>query len=255
MINVLASEWTKLRSVRSTPLSLLAAAAVSVAGALVSSTGRAADYANLSPADKLAFDPVNLSFDGLAFAQLAFGVLGVLAVSSEYTTGQIRTTFTAVPRRPIVVAAKACVAAALAVVVGGAVSLACFFVAQAGLHKAHLGVSLSSPGALRAVLGADFYLLTLTLLGVGLGALMRHTAGAISTLFALVFILPVVAANLSSWTTWPGKWNLWSAGNALISTQPPGVNSPSTGQGLLICAAYAIIPLALSVVVVARRDA
>ncbi|WP_427885581.1 ABC transporter permease [Kribbella sp. GL6] len=255
MINVLASEWTKLRSVRSTPLSLLAAAAVSIAGAYVSSTGRAADYAKLSAADKLSFDPVNLSFDGLAFAQLAFGVLGVLAISSEYSTGQIRTTFTVVPRRPVVLAAKAAVTTAIAILVGGVLALTCFFVAQAGLHSAHLGVSLNSPGALRAVLGAGFYLLTLTLLGLGLGALIRHTAGAISTLFALVFILPVVAANLSSWTTWPTKWNLWSAGNALITTQPTAVNAPTPAQGLLICTAYALVPLVLAFAFTLRRDA
>ncbi len=255
MIPVLASEWTKLRSVRSTPLSLLAAAAVSVAGALFSATGRAADYANLSPADKLAFDPVNLSFDGLAFAQLAFGVLGVLAISSEYTTGQIRTTFSAVPRRPAVLFAKAAVTATTAIVIGGIVAFACFFVAQAGLHTKHLDVSLSSPGALRAVLGATAYLLTLTLLGIGLGTLIRHTAGAISVLFALVFIIPVVAANVSSWATWPTKWNLWSAGNALITTHGAPQNAPTLAQGFLICVAYAVVPLLLSVVLVVRRDA
>ncbi|GAA3092048.1 ABC-type transport system involved in multi-copper enzyme maturation permease subunit [Kribbella aluminosa] len=255
MIPVVASEWTKLRSVRSTPLSLLAAAAVSIAGALFSATGRAAGYAALSPADKLAFDPVNLSFDGLAFAQLAFGVLGALAITSEYTTGQIRTTFTAVPRRLAVLLAKAAVTATTAIVAGGVLAFACFFVAQAGLHREHLDVSLGSPGALRAVLGATAYLLTLTLLGVGLGALIRHTAGAISTLFALVFILPVVAARTSDWATWPTKWNLWSAGNALISTPAPPPNSPSLLQGLLICVAYAVLPLALSLVLVLRRDA
>jgi ABC-2 type transport system permease protein len=255
MIAVLTSEWTKLRSVRATPLSLVAAAAVSLAGALFSATGRASDYASLSPADKLAFDPVNLSFDGLAFAQLAFGVLGVLAISSEYAAGQIRTTFTAVPRRTTVLLAKAAVTATVAVIVGGVLSLACFFVAQAGLRSAHVNVSITSPGAVRAVLGAALYLLTLTLLGVGLGAMIRHTAGAISVLFALVFLMPVLAANISSWTTWPTKWNLWSAGNALITTQAPPLNAPTASQGLLICAAYAVVPLALSLVLMVRRDA
>ncbi|GAB2614231.1 hypothetical protein [Kribbella endophytica] len=255
MLPVLTSEWTKLRSVRSTPLSLLFAAAVSVAGAFFSATGRAADYAGLSNADRLAFDPVNLSFDGLAFAQLAFGVLGVLAISPEYTTGQIRTTFTAVPRRTRVLLAKVSITSVVALVVGTVLAFVCFFVAQAGLRSAHVGVRLGSPGALRAVLGASLYLITLTLLGVGLGALIRHTAGAISALFALVFVLPVVAANLSSWTTWPAKWNLWSAGNALIATRPLGPDAPSPAQGLLICAACAVVPLALALVLITRRDA
>lgn len=254
MTAVLASEWTKLRSVRSTPLSLLAAAGVAVAGGLFSATGRAHDYANLSAADKLAFDPVNLSFDGLAFAQLAFGLLGVLAVSSEYTTGQIRTTFTAVPQRRSVLVAKASITAIVALIIGELLAFACFFVAQLGLRSAHVQVGLGSPGALRAVLGAGLYLVSLTLLGVGLGALIRHTAGAISTVFALVFLLPVVAANISSWVSWPSKWNLWAAGNALISTQPVAHGSPGPTLGLLISAAYAVVPLALAFVLITRRD-
>ena len=252
---MLASEWTKLRSVRSTPLSLLAAAAVAVLGGLFSATGRAHDYAALSAADKLAFDPVNLSFDGLAFAQLAFGLLGVLAISSEYTTGQIRTTFTAEPRRRRVLAAKAAVTTAVALIVGQAMAFACFFLAQLGLRSAHVNVSLGSPGALRAVLGAGLYLVALTLLGIGFGALIRHTAGAISTVFALVFVVPIIAANISSWTAWPSKWNLWAAGNALIATQPPAPGAPSPGLGLLICTAYAVVPLVLAVLIINRRDA
>lgn len=255
MTALLASEWTKLRSVRSTPLSLLAAAAVAVLGGLFSATGRAHDYATLSAADKLAFDPVNLSFDGLAFAQLAFGLLGVLAVSSEYTTGQIRTTFTAEPRRRRVLAAKAAITSVVALVVGMVMAFACFFLAQLGLRSAHVDVSLGSPGALRAVLGAGFYLVTLTLLGVGLGALIRHTAGAISAIFALVFVVPIVATNISSWITWPSNWNLWATGNALIATQPPPPGAPSPTLGLLICTAYAVIPLVLALFVINRRDA
>ncbi|MEU4191690.1 ABC transporter permease [Kribbella sp. NPDC026611] len=254
MIALLASEWTKLRSVRSTPLSLVAAAAVSVAGAFFSATGRADAYANLSAADKLAFDPVNLSYDGLAFAQLAFGVLGVLAISTEYTTGQIRTTFTVVPHRSAVLLAKSAVTAAIALVLGTVLAVACFFVAQAGLRSAQVNVSLGSPHALRAVLGAVVYLLTITLLGVGLGTIIRHTAGAISAVLGLVFILPVLAANVSSWTTWPAKWNLWTVGNTLISTQPPPANTPTPTQALLVCTAYAVLPLAIAAVLNARRD-
>jgi ABC-type transport system involved in multi-copper enzyme maturation permease subunit len=252
---MLLSEWTKLRSVRSTPLSLAAAFAIAVLGGYYSAAGRAKDYASWPAVDKAAFDPVNLSFDGLAFAQLAFGVIGVLAISSEYATGQIRTSFTVVPRRRLLLAGKAVVLAAMAVVVGGLTSLVSFLVAQLGLRSAHLNVSLGDGPALRAVAGAAAYLVALTLLGLALGAIIRHTAGAVTTVFGLVFVAPLVAANLSDWISWPSKWNLWAAANALITSRPPADGAPSPGMGLLICAVYVFVPLALAVVLIGRRDA
>ncbi|QNE16993.1 ABC transporter permease [Kribbella qitaiheensis] len=252
---MLLSEWTKLRSVRSTPLSLAAAFAVAVLGGLFSATGRAKDYPTWSTVDKAAFDPVNLSFDGLAFAQLAFGVIGVLAISSEYTTGQIRTTFAVTPRRRLVLIDKAVVLGAMTLVVGEILSLVSFLVAQLGLRSVHLDVPLSDGAALRAVAGAGIYLVALTLLGLGLGAIIRHTAGAVSAVFGLVFVVPLVATNLSGWISWPSKWNLWAAGNALISTRPPVDGAPSPALGLLICAVYVLVPLALALFLVGRRDA
>jgi ABC-type transport system involved in multi-copper enzyme maturation permease subunit len=255
MTPLLASEWTKLRSVRSTTLGLLAAAAVAVAGGLFSATGRAHDYAAMTVAEKAAFDPVNLSFDGLAFAQLAFGALGVLAISSEYATGQIRTTFAATPHRRTVLAGKTVVVGLVALIVGELLSLATFLVAQLGLRSAQLNVSLGDHHALRAVAGAGVYLAALALVGLGLGAIIRHSAGAISAMFGLVLVLPLLAANLSSWATWPGKWNLWAAGNALIATLPPAAGQPSPALGLVICLAYVVASLGVAVVVISRRDA
>jgi hypothetical protein len=104
------------------------------------------------------------------------------------------------------------------------------------------------------VAGAGVYLVALTLLGLSLGAIIRHTAGAVSMVFGLVFVVPLVAANLSGWVSWPSKWNLWAAGNALISTRPPADGAPSPGLGLLICAAYALVPLAVAAVLTGRRD-
>jgi ABC-2 type transport system permease protein len=251
---MLRSEWTKLRTVRSTPLSLLAAFAVAVAGGLFSATGRAHDYPTWSTAEKAAFDPVNLSFDGLAFAQLAFAVIGVLAISSEYTTGQIRTTFAVTPRRHSVLGAKALVLGVVALVIGELLSLVSFLVAQLGLRSIHLNVSLGDGSALRAVAGAGVYLVALTLLGLGLGAIIRHTAGAVSAVFGLIFVVPLVAANISGWVSWPSKWNLWAAGNAMISTRPPADGAPSPALGLLICAVYALVPLAVAAVLTSRRD-
>ncbi len=251
---MLLSEWTKLRSLRSTPLSLAAAFAIAVLGGLFSATGRAKDYPTWSAVDKAAFDPVNLSFDGLAFAQLAFGVIGVLAISSEYTTGQIRTTFTATPHRRKVLLGKALVVGAVALAVGELLSLVTFLVAQLGLRSIHLNVALTDHAALRAVAGAGIYLTALTLLGLALGAIIRHTAGAISAIFGLVFVVPLVAANLKDWITWPSNWNLWSAANAVIATRPPTDGAPSPAMGLLVCALYALVPLTFALLLISRRD-
>ncbi|GAA0928693.1 hypothetical protein GCM10009554_10480 [Kribbella koreensis] len=110
----------------------------------------------------------------------------MLAISPEYTTGQIRTTFTVQTRRRLVLAAKAAVLTIVALVVGELMSLVSFLVAQQGLRSAHVNVSLSDGAAQRAVLGAGVYLVALTLLGLGLAAVIRHTAGAISAVYVLV---------------------------------------------------------------------
>jgi hypothetical protein len=252
---VLSSEWTKLRSLRSTYLTMLIALVIAVAGGMFSAAGRANEWATMTAAQRAEFDPVNLSFDGFAFAQLAFGVLGVLAISSEYATGTIRTTFVAVPRRRAVLAAKAAVVGALTLVLGELFAFAAFFLSQLMLSGKHLDVGLGDHNVLRAVSAAGVYLFALAMVGVGLGAVIRHSAGAISTVISLVFILPLLAAAVSQWTTIPEKWNLWAAGNALITTLPPTPDQPSAGLAVLICASYVVVTLGLASILLTRRDA
>lgn len=148
--DLLASEWIKLRSVRSTYLVLLMSAAVAVAVGIFS-----AATVKASHLDWATFDPVQTSLAGLLVVQLAFGVFGALAITSEHTTGMIRTTFAAVPRRRAVLAAKATVTAAAALVAGEAIAFAAFFAGQlvlSGKHLPgrHLSVTLADPGVLRA---------------------------------------------------------------------------------------------------------
>ena len=107
-------------------------------------------------------------------------VLSVLTFTSEYGSGLIRTTFTAVPRRDAVLAAKAAVTGAAALIGGELLAFACFFLTQAILSVHHRGLALSHPGALRAVLAVGFVLAVCALIGVGAGAVTRHTAGAIA---------------------------------------------------------------------------
>jgi ABC-2 type transport system permease protein len=254
VIGVIASEWTKLRSLRSTYVSLLAALAVSVAGGVFSAAGRAHEWGTMSAGQRAEFDPVNLSFDGLAFAQLAFALLGVLAVTSEYSTGLVRSTFTAVPRRPTVLLAKIVAVGGVTLVLGEVFSLLAFLAAQRALAAEHLGVGLFDDQVPRAVAGAGLYLAALALVGLGVGAAVRHTAGAVSAIFFLVFLLPVLAPSVSAWTTVPQTWNLWAAGNALITTLPAQGTQPTAWMGLLICAVYAVAALGLGCAVVTRRD-
>jgi len=253
--DVLASEWIKLRSVRSTYLTLLCAAAAAIGVGYLVTHADATRWASMSAAAKAAFDPVRDSFSGLGLAQLAFGALGVLVMTSEYATGLIRTTFAAVPRRRAVLAAKAAVAGAVTLVAGEVTAFATFFAGQQALSARHLDVTLAHPGALRGVLAAGFYLAVTAWVGLGLGALIRHTAGAITAMAGVVFLLPqIVHALPAPWDVRIGKYTLDLAAQQMIGQHPaPGYFS--AGPSALIVAAYAATALAAATFLITRRDA
>jgi len=212
-------------------------------------------WATMTAQAKAAFDPVSDSFSGLGLAQLAFGALGVLVISSEYATGLIRTTFTAVPRRRAVLAAKATIAGAVSLVAGEAIAFATFFTGQQALSVGHLQVTLAHPGALRGVLAAGFYLAVMAWAGLGLGTLIRHTAGAITTMTAVVFLLPqIIHALPAPWNVQAGKYTLNLAAQQMIAQHPaPGYFG--AGPSFLIVAAYAAAALAAAAILITRRDA
>jgi ABC-2 type transport system permease protein len=254
----LAAEWIKLRSVRSTYLALAAAAVTAVAlGYLVThyQANTTPTWAHMSRQARATWDPVSFSLVGLAIAQLAFGVLGVLAISSEHTTGLIRTTLAALPRRRAVLAAKAAATGAVTLVAGELIAFATFYTGQQALSAKHLNMALAHPGVLRGVLAAGLYLAVITLVGLGLGALIRHTAGATAALFGLVFLIPqVIHAMPAPWNTSIGKYMLDNAGQQMTALHgAPGYLSP--GPSLIICLAYAAAALAAAAVVITRRDA
>lgn len=173
--DVLAGEWTKLRSVRSNYWTLLIAAILAVGSASVV----ARTLAN-GPVPRLGtgpLTPLTESFLGYAeYAVISVGVLSILTFTSEYATGMIRTTFVAVPRRWAVLAARAAVAGAVALVAGELLAFAAFFLTQAILSGRHGGISLSHPGVPGAVLAAGGLLAVSAVLGLGLGVIIRHTA-------------------------------------------------------------------------------
>jgi hypothetical protein len=245
--DVLISEWTKLRSVRSTSWALLVAAVVSIAGSALSAfpAGRGARLP----------DPVAFSFIGWAeYPVLAVGILGVLTFTSEYATGQIRTTFTAVPRRLAVLAAKTVVIGALALVFGELLAVASFSLTQAILSRQGQGVSLSHPGVPGAVLSAGFVLVVVAITGVALGAAIRHTAGAIAALPA-VFYLPLTLLWLPSpWNHRIDQFTLPVAAYQVVALHP-ATNLLAPALSMLVLIAWPASALAVAAVLITRRAA
>jgi ABC-2 type transport system permease protein len=259
--NVLRSEFTKLRSVRSTYWTLFAAVLFTVGlGAIGALVGPPHFHAS----DRLTFNGARLSLAGVNLAQIAVGVLGVLIITSEYGTGMIRSTLSAVPQRRLVLAAKGVVFATVALVVGLLASFAAFFLTQAILSGQHpavflgrpLQASISDPGVFRAVAGAGLYLAVLGLLGLGLGTIIRASAGAISALFGLLFVLPIfsAAALPTSWQNTINPYLPFSAGSDIFKVHTgSGDLSPWGGFGVFCI--YAAVALLIASVVVTRRDA
>jgi len=245
----LRSEWTKLWSVRSTAWSLAAMVVITIGiGALVT----------LGDRHNQAFsDPTSASLSGLLLGQLAIGVLGVLVISAEYGTGTIRATFSAQPRRGVVLLAKILVFGVVALVIGEVVCFASFFVGQAILSGAVPTATLGQPGVLRAVIGGGGYLAVLGLLALGFGAILRHTAGAITLFVAILLVLPLIATSLpSSWQDDIVRFLPADIGVVLLSTSPVnGGHEFAPITGLIVLAIYAIAALGLGALLLERRDA
>jgi hypothetical protein len=247
-------EWLKLRSVRSTWWTLLVFAAGMIGLAILVMSHQ--HWVTMSPSDRASFDPTNNSYAGLAIGQLALGVLGVLAVTSEFSSGMIRATFAAAPRRPLVLAAKAAVVAAVTLVAGEILAFVAFGLGEAVLKSPAPHASLGQPGVLRAVLMAGVYPALIALIGLGLGALIRHTAGAISAVVGVLFVLPLILVPLgTSVQNTAGQFMpMLIAENSLTAVKPVA-HSLSPGVGFALLCGYAAAALAAGGWALARRDA
>ena len=249
-------EWLKLRSVRSTAWILLVFAAGLIGIAILVLSHE--NWATMSPSDRASFDPTNAGFAGLALGQLAFGVLGVLIITSEFSSGMIRATFAAVPRRPLLLAAKAGVLGGVTLVAGEVLAFVSFALGEAVLKSPAPHASLGQPGVLRAVLMAGAYPALIALMGLGFGAAIRHTAGAISAVVGVLFVLPLILVPLgTSLQNSVGKFlPMIIAENSITAVKPePAVGNlpPAVGFGLLCL--YAVVALSAGGLLLTRRDA
>jgi ABC-2 type transport system permease protein len=247
-------EWLKLRSVRSTAWVMLVFATGLIGLAIMVLAHQR--WATTSAADRASFDPVNQGFTGLAIGQLAFGVLGVLMITSEFSSGMIRATLGAVPRRPLLLAAKAAVLGAVVLVAGEIMAFAAFAVGEAVLRSPAPHATLGQPGVLRAVLMAGAYPGLIALIGLGLGAVIRHTAGAICAVVGILFVLPLILLPLGySIQNSVGQFMPMLIAENSITAVKPQSHTLSPGLGFSMLCLYAVAALVVGGWALARRDA
>ena len=252
---VVRSEWTKFWTVRSTRWSLLVATVLTIGFPILASTIISTHWGSRSFHDRAHFNPLDPALIGSQIAQLAIGVLGVLVVSGEYSTGMIRATLTAVPTRVPVLWAKAGVFAVVTFALMLPSVLVAFFASQAILSRHQASFSWHHPGVARAVVGAALYLVVVAVLTVGIGAILRSTAGGIAAFAAIFFVLPPITNVLpASWNSAISPYLPSEAGRAVIQlTHDSGSLAPWSGFGLF--ALYAAIALGSGAAVLRLRDA
>ena len=246
-------EMCKFRSVRSNWALLGAAASANI---LVAALVAVFVPDHLSATDAASTDPVRLALAGLHVSQIAIGVLGVLAVTSEYSTGLIRSTFAAVPHRRLVLAAKLVVLTGAAAVVGIGSCMAGYSLYEAlvpGTSSVH--AALTAPGVLRAAVGGGLYLTVVALLGTGLGALLRSSAGAVAALLGLLFIPTIVISVLpTTWQDTVGRYLPMNAGEQVFIATRHEPHTLGAWTGLAVFALYAAAALAGAFALITRRD-
>jgi ABC-2 type transport system permease protein len=254
MTDVLRSEWTKIRSVSSTVWTLSVAAVVTIAlGALLSYLSKR-DFGGMSRGQRLTFDPTFVSFAGTSLGQLAMIVFGVLVVSNEYSTGMIRASLAAVPRRGRFLFGKIAVATALALVVGLLTSFLTFFLGQAmlGPLRAHIG----DPGVLRAVFGGGLYMTLIAMFSMGVAAMLRSPLLSLGILMPFFFLISNILGGVPA-TKKVGQYLPDQAGRRIMRVVTPLDDTAPYGPwgGLGIMVLWVLAALAGGYLLLRERDA
>jgi ABC-type transport system involved in multi-copper enzyme maturation permease subunit len=257
--HLLLTEWTKIRSVRSTvwTLAVFVVVSLGLTGLLTWLTMRALNLGRQDARSaNIAADPVNFIMNtGLGLGELAICVLGVLVITSEYSSGTIRASLLAVPTRIPMFIAKAVVFSALVFVVGEAVAFGSFFIGAVAVHS-HFSVSLGQPGVTRAVIGAGLYLTVLGLFAMSIGALIRHTAGGIAIVIGLVLVIfPLLSLLPYSWGAHIHAYAPTVAGRLITADQAQPGQLLSPWQGFGVFCGWTALLLIIGAYLLRRRDA
>ena len=253
--HVIKSEWTKFWSVRSTPWTLLILFIATVGISVVASWGTSISLSKMSPEDRATLDVTNLAMAGIGLGQLALAVLGVIIISGEYSTGGIKATLTAVPARLHVLFAKGFILAVVSLLIGLITAFVAFFIAMLFWNSHHLEKHLSDPGVLRAVIGGGLYLFASAMFGFALGAIIRHTAGAITAAVALLLIVPPLLNLL------PGSWGhtiykyFTSNAGGQIATTVQSAKLATPWVGYITMTIWWVVPLLIGAWMMRKRDA
>jgi hypothetical protein len=252
---VAVSEWTKLRSLRSTLWSLFAGVLLTILLPVLFAAITSSHWGSMSPHERADRHPLDIALAGVNLSQLAIAVLGVLVITGEYSTGMIRASFTAVPKRLPVLWAKTAVFALVTLLLMLPPVLIAFFSSQAILSRHHiLQISFSHPGVARSVIGGAVYLMLVGIFALGIGAIVRNTAGAIATFAGIFFVIPPLMNILpSNWNHAISKYLPSEAGRQLFSLTHDA-NSLSPAGGGLLFVGYCALTIAIAAVLLVRRD-
>ncbi|GAA2048047.1 ABC transporter permease subunit [Catenulispora yoronensis] len=250
----LRSEWTKIRSVRSTFWTLVVALVATIGVSVLVSIGTVGSKSGVQDL-KTTGDPTSQTMSGFILGMLVMVVFGAMSITAEYSTGMIRTSFTAQPRRLVMLAAKATVLTVVALVVGLVSSLTSFLIGAQIFAGHDVHVALGDPNVLRAVVGGGLFMAVTALLSFGLGTALRHTAGSITAGVGLMFLLPVLQSFLpSAWRDAMTRWLPINAGGNILTTKDTEhMFSAWTGFGIFTL--YAVVALAIGFWLTQRRDA
>ncbi|WP_406349190.1 ABC transporter permease [Streptomyces sp. NBC_00144] len=253
---VLRSEWAKLWSLRSTWITLALALVFMVGFGLIASARYKSGIGSGRPMDRDFADAtaVSLSLFGTNFAQLALGVLGVLVAAGEYSTGMIRSTLAAVPRRLPVLWSKAAVFGVIALVLSSVGAIVVFLFGSIIVSGTPAALSLSDAGVVRSLLGAGLYLGLVAVVGVALGALLRSVAGGISVLVGALMLVPGLVSLLpSSWRDNISPYLPSNAGESMFALHN-SAPALSAGAGLAVFAGWTVLALAAAAWRLKRTD-
>jgi ABC-2 type transport system permease protein len=255
--DLLRSEWTKFRSLRSSWWSLIAMIVVSVGVSITATAAVTGNFNHLDPTDRSLYqnDTVSLFLQpGSTFGQLAVAVLGVLLISAEYSTGMIRATVLAAPRRTPVLAAKAVVLAGIMFVLAEVIAWICFFVGSAIVHK-HVTITLGTPSAVREILGFGLVMAMEGLIALAIGALLRHTAGAITVALGLNLVVPILIGLIPGSVGKHIMYAMPQPAGQLIMERTRNVGTPYTQwTGFGIVAVWTLVLLAAAFWSIKKRD-